>query len=339
MLTSPRQERALLPRYRRVLTFGDVLDESIQLFRQHWVSFASLSAVALLPPGLIGVWLSASGLFGSSVSLAEFQRGRLAQPQALMAESMAVLASGLISSLFLVLWTLAAVAATDARLRGEEPRLDMVYGLALRRYGVALLAGVLIFLGLLVLIALGAVLFVITLFGVIGSLIALVGVLFWWLKPGARRPWLKWLIVAAAPFGLPAYFLGSWSLFIQAVALEGHGPIGAVRRSSQLVDQHWFRVVSILTIAGLIVGILEWAPATLIEIPLTVTAAGRGQIGLPPAEAAIVNAVAVVLQILFASIGSIVYTLVFIDLRNRREATDLVERVNRLETAPTPVDA
>jgi len=41
----------LQARYRRVLSFGDVLDESIRLFRQHWVNFALVSAVALIPPG------------------------------------------------------------------------------------------------------------------------------------------------------------------------------------------------------------------------------------------------------------------------------------------------
>ena len=47
------------------------------------------------------------------------------------------------------------------------------------------------------------------------------------------------------------------------------------------------------------------------------------------------NAVGVALQVLFASIGSIVYTLVFVDLRNRREATDILERVSLLEADPT----
>jgi hypothetical protein len=39
----------------------------------------------------------------------------------------------------------------------------------------------------------------------------------------------------------------------------------------------------------------------------------------------------VILQILFASIGYIVYAVLFVDLRNRREGTDIVERVSQLE--------
>jgi hypothetical protein len=138
-----------------------------------------------------------------------------------------------------------------------------------------------------------------------------------------------------APFGLPAYLLGLWSMFVPAAVLECHGPLGSLRRSTQLVDRHWFRVVSILTVASLIVAILEWAPVTLIEIPLTISTAARGRIGLAPMEAAIVNAVGVALQVLFASIGAIVYTLVFVDLRNRHEATDILERVSELESEAT----
>jgi hypothetical protein len=335
VLTSPRQELQLLPRYRRVLTFGDVLDESVQVFRQHWVSFALLSAVSLLPPGLIGVWLSASGTFGPTVSVGQLQTGRIELTPTILTEMVALSAIAIISTLFALLWTAAIVGASDAFLHGAEPRLGPVYAHALRRYASLFGAVLVVGFALVLLTTVATALFVLTGFGIGGSLIALVGVLFWWLKPDARRTWLKWLIVVVAPFGLPAYLLGLWSMFVPAAVLECHGPLGSLRRSTQLVDRHWFRVVSTLTVASLIVAILEWAPVTLIEIPLTISTAARGRLGLAPTEAAIVNAVGVALQVLFASIGAIVYTLVFVDLRNRHEATDILERVSELETEAT----
>ena len=337
VLTSPGQE-PLLARYRRVLTFADVLDESIRLFRQHWTSLAVLSAVALLPPGLLGIWLSASGVLGASFTVAELQSGRFAQPSTLAAETAAVLGVYVVSTLFFVLWSSAAVVAVDTYLRGGEPPLRSAYGTALARYWAALLATIVLLLALAVLTAVAVGLFVVTAFGVLGTLIALVLLVLWWLKPGVRKRWVKWLIVLVAPFGLPAYFLGRWSLYIPAAVLERHGPVSALARSSQLVDRHWFRLVSILSVAGLIVSVLQWAPATLIEIPLTFSSATRGQFGLAPAQAAIVNAVAVVLQIVFASIGSIAYTLAFVDLRNRREGADILERLSQLETEPVPTN-
>ena len=41
----------LQPRYRRILAFGDVLDEGIGLFRQHWAHFALVSASRSSRPG------------------------------------------------------------------------------------------------------------------------------------------------------------------------------------------------------------------------------------------------------------------------------------------------
>ena len=337
VVTSPGQE-PLLARYRRVLTFADVLDESIRLFRQHWTSLAVLSAVALLPPGILDIWLSASGVLGASFTVAELQSGRFAQPSTLAAETAAVLGVYVVSTLFFVLWSSAAVVAVDTYLRGGEPPLRSAYGTALARYWAALLATIVLLLALAVLTAVAVGLFVVTVFGVLGTLIALVLLVLWWLKPGVRKRWVKWLIVLATPFGLPTYFLGRWSMYIPAVVLERHGPLGALRRSSRLVDRHWFRVVSALTVSGLIVAVLQWAPATLIEVPLTLSSASRGQIGLAPAQAAIVSAVAVVLNILFASIGSIAYTLVFVDLRNRGEGADILERLAQLEVQPVPAN-
>ena len=333
-----RQDSPLLTRYRRVLTFGDVLDESIQLFRQRWITFAIISAVALLPPGLFSVWLSASGALGGTVSLAEIQSGRLARTAALGSEGALLFADNLISMLFLLLWSSASVVATDVYLRGGDPRLPGVYLSALRRYWAVLLASLVLLLALAVLGALSVGLFIVTVFGVVGAPIAGIALLAWWLKPSVRKTWVKWLIVLATPFGLPAYVLGRWSMYIPAAVLERHGPLGALRRSSRLVDRHWFRVVSALTVSGLIVAVLQWAPATLIEVPLTLSSATRGQIGLAPAQAAIVSAVGVVLNILFASIGSIAYTLVFVDLRNRTEGADILERLAQLEAQPVPAN-
>ena len=147
--------------------------------------------------------------------------------------------------------------------------------------------------------------------------------------------WLKWLIILATPFGLPIYFGGMWSMYLCAAVLERHGPIGALRRSMQLVDRHWFRVVAMLFVAGMIVSILQSAPTMLVQLPLTIGALVRGQTGLSGPEMAASTAVAVAAQVLFASMAPIVYAMIFVDLRNRREGTDLAERLEQLESIPT----
>ena len=178
----------------------------------------------------------------------------------------------------------------------------------------------------------------VTVFGVVGSLIALIGLLVWWLRPTARKTWLKWLIILTTPYGLPTYYAFRWALYVAAIVLEHRGPAAALRRSSQLTTGQWFRVSSILTIAPLIVGLLVGVLAAMVNIPLGLVAASRDQVGLDPASAAISSAVSIVLQILFSSVAVIAYTLLFTDLRNRREGTDIVERLSQLEAAPNPAN-
>jgi hypothetical protein len=87
-----------------------------------------------------------------------------------------------------------------------------------------------------------------------------------------------------------------------------------------------------------VVGVLQYAPTALIQIPFMVSAATRGQLGLDAAGTAVSYAATVVLQIVFGSIGPIVYTLIFVDLRNRREGTDMAERLTQLEASPMTAD-
>jgi hypothetical protein len=325
---------SLEPRYRRLFTFGDVLDESVRLYRAHWVPFALVSGISLLPPGLILVGVSAAGVFTTSFNLADLQTGRFDSPYYLSAQLNAILAISGISVLFSIVWTAAIVSTTDAYLRGEEPSLSRVYRRAVSRFFVVLLASLVIVIAQVVLTVVGSILFVVTLFGVLGSLIASIALVVWWLQPTARKTWVKWLIILTSPFGLPTYYFVRWSMYITAIVLEDYGPIGCLGRSSQLVDRHWFRVMGVLSVASLIVGILLWVLSALINFPLAIFEATRGQFGLSPTEAAISGGFATIVRILFESIGVIVYTILFVDLRNRREGTDIVERLSQLEATP-----
>jgi len=92
--------------------------------------------------------------------------------------------------------------------------------------------------------------------------------------------------------------------------------------------------MGVLGVASLIVGILLWVLSALINFPLAIFEATRGQFGLTSTEAAISGGFATIVRILFESIGVIVYTILFVDLRNRREGTDIVERLSQLEATP-----
>jgi hypothetical protein len=335
VLTSTRQERQLQPRYRRILSFGDVLDESIGLFRQHWVVFALVSAVCLLPPGLIELLMAAGGALNNRDLLRELASGGTPSVSTVSAEVGPVLVISLLTALFGVAWTAAVAVTTDDYLHGDEPRVARVLARVARRYPILLATGLVALLGLILVGLLAAlVLFLSVLLVpivILGTLGALVGMVVWWVRPSVRSAWLKWLIVVATPLGLLMYVAGAWSLSLVAVVLEHQGPIGALRRSAQLVDQHWFRAMGIVLVAGLIVSVLQGVPTLLVQLPLTILALLRGQLALSAPEQTISLAFGIVTQVLFASMSGICYVVLFMDLRNRREATDIAERVSQLE--------
>jgi hypothetical protein len=289
------------------------------------------------------VWLSANGTLYRAVSLADLQSGRLAQDPTYAASANAQLGASFaiagISSLFALLWSAAVVITTDAYLRDEKPTLGRIYRRALGHYVAVLVSSLVYLLGVAVLFAAALLLFVVTAFGLLGTLIAIIGLLFWWLRPTTRnKRWLKWLIILSTPFGLPTYYGTRWGLYVPAAVLEHQGPIDALRRSSQVSDRHWFRVAAILAVAGLIVYVLLGLLEGLVTVPMYLfEALTRGQFGLTPVEAVITSAVTFAVRILFASMGTIVYTLLFIDLRNRREGTDIAERLGQLEATPVAV--
>jgi hypothetical protein len=127
---------SLLPRFRRLFSFGDVLDESVRLFRAHWVEYAQISAVALLPPGLIVIGGSIAGLVGGARVLSELGTDSI-DPTAisgLFAAAIGAIALiGVVAGLFSLLWTAAVVVTADAHMRGGRTGLAPVYRRALSR--------------------------------------------------------------------------------------------------------------------------------------------------------------------------------------------------------------
>lgn len=133
--------------------------------------------------------------------------------------------------------------------------------------------------------------------------------------------------------GIPfAVYLGlGWSLVFQAIVLEGHGAFDAMRRSSELVDGHRWRLLVCLVLIGLIVWLLISIPTGLFSFVAGIVIAASGsttvllvtQIGNALFQAAG--------QTLFGAIGLVTATLLYYDLRVRKEAFDLQQRLPGVE--------
>ena len=235
----------------------------------------------LIPPGLVTVLVTASGAFTTGSLVGQIETGVTPELSSFSPLFAGLVLVYVVSALFFLAWTAAVVVTADEYAHSTDPRLGSVLMRTLRRYPATLLSGLVYGLAMIVLILVASgigVLFVLAFpVSLIAILAAIAGGAMWAFQPRARSIWLKWLIILATPFGLPIYFGGMWSMYLCAAVLERHGPLGALRRSTQLVDRHWFRVVAILFVAGMIVSILQSAPTMLVQLPLTISALLRGQ--------------------------------------------------------------
>ena len=106
-----------------------------------------------------------------------------------------------------------------------------------------------------------------------------------------------WMTVIGIPAAI--YFGITWVFVWQVALLEGCGPRAALRRSSALVKQSWWRVLGIMLLFGLIAGAIS------------------GVLGIIPVLGSIVGA------ILSAPVAIIGSTLLYYDLRVRKEGYSL----------------
>jgi len=319
---------SLLPRLRRPLTVGGLLDESILVFREHWTSLAIASAVALVPIGLVALVLSWRGMLAYT-SLFDPD----ATPSFSNNEIAGVLVLGGVSIVATLIWTAAMVTASYALFRGRMPGLAALYVVALKRAGPLLLSILLVALASVVLAAAATALFVVTLFGTLGSLAALIGLVYWWRVPRRRTPVLKWLIILTAPYGLLVYYLTRWSLTVPASVVEQRGPIDALVRSAGLVSGQWFRTGAVLAVLSAILFVVGTMPAYIVILLFELLGLAGSPFAPSMVRAFVTNVVSILVQIPVGAIGFLGYTLLFVDLRNRREGTDLAERITALEAA------
>ncbi len=348
------QPALLLPRYRRPLTFGAILDETIRIYRQAW---RTTVAIVLLATFLAAV--SAAVVVGVAAVVGGTQLfARVANPAALRAGGATgalafaaaviggILVAGVVAGSFLFSANAAISLLAERHLRGQPAQFGRLFrdglGRALPLLGstviYVLALGLLSLLGLAPLVAAAAFLSGLTglVLTLLAWLAAAAGLLIWAVRPAWRSPWLKWAIVLLSPpIGLPGYFGMRWALWAQAVALEHQGPIGALRRSGYLATGQWFRVSGILTVIGLITSILQSIPGFLVGSAFVIVGGSSASTlnGLGLAADAANIAGSVLGWFLFGSVSFIASTLLFVDLRNRRDGADLLERVALLEAA------
>ncbi|NJO07805.1 MAG: hypothetical protein HC876_21055 [Chloroflexaceae bacterium] len=111
----------------------------------------------------------------------------------------------------------------------------------------------------------------------------------------------------------------------QVIVIEGYGPIGALRRSWNLVTGSFWRVVGILVVTWLLVGVLQWLPAYVVQLVLQILFSAPEEFFMLQSFSTIAN---YVILIVFLPIQMTALTLLYYDVRVRKEGLDLELKVH-----------
>ena len=286
---------------------------SFQLYARRWRPHLAAAALAQLP-ALVPTLVLISLLLDATVALLLTRTIEALAPAAVL--SLLLLVITFFSAFLFVLMGGAACQLVACWLDYRDVSLIDAYALALRRFwrlaGAVLAAFGIVFGGLL---ALGAFLAIFQ-----------VGFLVVFQVEVANDPWLSWVMLAI--IGIAAFaacvvlldMLVRWSVFVQAVIVEGRGPVGALARSAELVRGNWWRVAGAM-------GLLIAVPLVLMIVLASVlTVAFMPLAFLGVASAHLTNGAAIAIaQVTLSPVPAIGVTVLYYRLRDGRAIWDRIE--------------
>jgi hypothetical protein len=137
-------------------------------------------------------------------------------------------------------------------------------------------------------------------------------------------------MVSVILIGLPflIYFGVAWSLLSQVVMLENVGGGGASGRSRELIRGYWWKTLGLLIVVWLLVAILTSIPTVVIA---AILGSGAGSLA---ARLLITGIVGLIIGVLVQPIPIAATTLLFYDLKIRKEAFDLEAMVQQAGAPP-----
>lgn len=292
----------------RPLGVGDVVDRVFSLYRARPLLFLTLSAIPYLALFLVIAGLAAAfaGSFFSLMRLSdELAAGRepdlRAYAGAFGSLGAFVVAAVIVAIVFLSVQTTALVDAMSARYLGRATDVGASF-----RHGLAAAPRV---------VGTGLVLFVL--------------VLLLWMALGIVMALTSHVLVVVVGmlFGFAAtvYILASALVAPVAATVEGAGPIHALRRSWVLSDRNRWRVLGVQFLLGILNVVIS---ALLSAIFLA------GFVGDPLLRAVLQQVANVLATVAWAPVQWGTFTVLYYDLRVRREAFDLQLAAEALPRAP-----
>lgn len=282
--------------------FGVILGEAMNALARVWRPLLSTALIAFVPVGLIAVALfritGAAEVINvltrnpqSLESLSEEALRELLTP--LLWALGATVAIQLVAAFFVYLVSHILIAAD---INGETITARQARGEAWSRFGVALGAGGLAVVTVVLLISIGLAIWFVP-YALIGT-------------PNATSFAIATILFFAL-VGPGVWVAVSLSMLTPVVALERHGIFGSMLRSMNLVRRRWWPTLAYLLLVGLL-GTVAIQLIQVVAFPLAAVAGAADR-------SLVVAVVGVVAQgMIVAAVGAM-YTFWYLDLRTRRE--------------------
>ncbi len=287
----------------RPLGVGDIVDRVFSMYRQRPLLFAALAAVPYLALFLVigGIALSlGSQLAPLGPFLDTFTTVRAGVPptptitptvaSAFFALVVFAVVASLVSVLFLSVQIGSLVDAAAARYLGRETTVGSSFRAGLRVAPKIIGTGLLLFFSLLVAWAVLIVAIVLSNNAIVAALAVLAGLI------------------------ATVFVFASWLVAPVVAAVEPVGPIHAVRRSWWLSNGHRWRILGL----QILLAVLQTVLSTLISFIFVAAFISDAVVRI-----VLQNIVNVIATVLWAPVEWGTFTILYFDLRVRKEALDL----------------
>jgi len=137
--------------------------------------------------------------------------------------------------------------------------------------------------------------------------------------------------VAIVTIPVVIWVLIRWAVDTPAMFAEGVGPVKAIGRSWNLTRDHWWRTLGILILVGILVSLIQTGLGALFT-GIAALIPGLGD----DLRAGLVTTVSTLISALVGAISPIAITLLYLDLRVRKEGLDLDQLARQAVPGPAP---
>ena len=309
----------------RPMTAGDILDQAIRIYRYNFVPLVIIVAIVSVPIAILQVIAEVlafplGGLLGANTTDAV---NNFDTPLQLLGQAIRILAA-LIAAVAALFQNGAITAFVSERFLGRAITVRQAYGRAFRRWLSLLLAAFLV--GLLYAAVLGIIfgVWLVPFFGLAlagTNLDSVTSGIF-----GALTLLLCCLFVPAMVILI--FFNTRWAFFIQAIVLENFNSTGGLGRSWKLVKGSFWRVMLMVFVLIIIVYAFSTGPILLVSFGALALAS--------PILLAVANTIiSSLIQIVMTPLQFAALTVLYYDLRIRKEGFDLEMQMANLPPAPT----